>query len=229
MAEYTFPAQCYRDAFPFVSYDPTRTTIGGVLLAADGTIVATDGHTLLAMQLDAANRVAPPHDVIIPAFKALFAACKATPREATKHVVIDQPDPTSRDVTIDVVHAATTSAALEPDARSVFTLRAQLCHGDYPRWREIVPAMPETALASAPSFDARYLAKFGDVARNETLRVIPSGDECRAAFVDLGREDAFGVIMPKSYDPRGRKAAAAAGTGFYTPLPVVPAWARRAS
>jgi len=224
MTEYTFPAQYYRDAFPFASYDPTRTTITGVLLAADGTIVATDGHALLAAQPDEANRVAPPHDVIIPACKALYTACKAAPREMPKYIVIDQPDPTSRDVTIDVVHAATTSAALEHDARSVFTLRAQLLYGDYPRWREIVPAMPEKAVASAPSFDARYLAKFGDSARHATLRVMPSGDEGKAAFVDLGRSDAFGVLMPKYYDPRGRKAAA--GTDYCTPLPAVPAWAR---
>jgi len=221
MAEYTFPAQCYRDAFPFVSYDPTRTTIGGVLLAADGTIVATDGHTLLAMQLDAANHVAPPRDVIIPAHKALFTACKAEKRGMTKYVVIDRPDPTSRAVTIDVVHAATAADALAPGATVMFTLRTELLYGDYPRWREIVPAVPEQALACAPSFDTHYLAKFGGIAQDGVLRVIPASDERSAAFVYLGRDDAFGVIMPIYYAiPKG----AAANSG--KPLPALPAWAR---
>jgi len=225
MTKFAIGAQYYHDAFPFVSSDPTRATLRGIQYGADGTIVVADGHTLLAMQPDAASHVAPPLDVILPATRALFNACKAAKRGATKFVVVDQPDPMSRAVTIDVVHAATASDALEPGATAVFTMRTELLAGDFPRWRSVVRPMPETALASAPAFNPRYLAKFGDVARNETMRVIPTGDEGKAAFVDLGRDDAFGVIMPKSYDPRGRKAAAAAGTGFYAPLPVVPAWA----
>jgi len=224
MAKYAFGARYYRDAFPFASIDPTRTTITGILLAADGTIVATDGHALLAARPDAASHVAPPRDVIIPSSRALYDACRTAKREATKYVVIDQTDPTSRDVTIDVVHAATTSAALEHDARSVFTLRAQLLYGDFPRWRQSVPAMPEQPRACAPTYNARSLARFGGVTRNEALRVIPASDERAAAFVDLGRDDAFGILMPMYYaTPKG----AAAGAG--KPLPAVPDWARRAS
>jgi len=220
MAKYAFAAQYYRDAFPFVSYDAMRPDIAGVLLAADGTIVATDGHTLLAMRPGEAYYIAPPRDVIIPASRALFAACKAAPREATKYVVIDQPDAAGRDVTIDVVHAATAADALEPAARSVFTLRTELLDEDFPPWRKVIPAVPEQARACAPTYNARHLTRFGGVTRNDALRVIPTSDERAAAFVDLGRDDAFGILMPMYYaTPKG------AAAGASKPLPAVPAWA----
>jgi len=220
MTKYAFGAQYYRDAFPFASDDATRLRLTGVLYDAGGTIVATDGHTLLAAQPYAADRVAPPRDVIIPAHKALFAACKAEKRGWPKYVVIDQPDPTIRAITIDVVLAETAAEALEPAARSVFTLRAELLDVEFVRWRAIVPAMPEKAAACAPAFNSRYLARFGGVARNEALRVIPASDERSAAFVDLGRDDAFGILMPIYHAvPKGTAAGAS------KPLPAVPAWA----
>jgi len=220
MAKYTFPASYYRDAFPFASDDATRPRFAGVLYSADGTIVATDGHTLLAAQPYAADRVAPPRDMIIPPSKAMFVACKAEKRGWPKFVVIDQPDRAIRAITIDVVLAETAADALEPAARSVFTLRAELLDVEFVRWRAIVPTMPEKAAACAPAFNSRYLARFGGVARNEALRVIPGRDERSAAFVDLGRDDAFGILMPIYHaDPKGTAAGAS------KPLPAVPAWA----
>jgi len=219
MTKYAFPARYYRDAFPFVS-PPDRPNLVGILYGADGTIVATDGHTLLAAQPDAASHVAPPRDVIIPAHKALFAACAATKRGPGKYVVIDQPDPTIRAITIDVVHAATAADALAPGATVMFTLRTELLDVNFPPWRASVPTMPEKAPACAPAFNSRYLARFGGVARNEALRVIPASDERSAAFVYLGRDDALGVIMPVYYAaPKGTAAGAS------KPLPAVPAWA----
>jgi len=224
MAKYAFPASYYRDAFPFASDDATRPRLTGVLYDAGGTIVATDGHTLLAAQPYAADRVAPPHDVIIPACKALFNACKGEKRGWPKYVVIDQPDAASRAITIGVVYATTVAEAFEPTARSVFTLRAELLAEEFVRWRAVVPAMPETARACAPTYNARYLTRFGGVTRNEALRVIPASDERAAAFVDLGRDDAFGILMPMYYAvPKGTASAA------NKPLPAVPAWASRAS
>jgi len=222
MTKYAFAAQYYRDAFPFVASDATRANLAGILYGADGTIVATDGHTLLAMQLDAANHVAPPRDVIIPASKALFNACKAAKRDATKYyVVIDQPNPTSRDVTIGVVHAETAADALAPGATVMFTLRTKLHDAAIPAWREEVPTMPEQAPACAPTFRARSLAKFGRVARNGSIRVIPASDERSAAYVYLGRDDAFGILMPRGYGISTARRAA----GLLSPLPAVPAWA----
>jgi len=220
MAKYAFPASYYRDAFPFSSDDATRPRQIGVLYDAGGTIVATDGHTLLAAKPDAVDRVAPPRDVIIPAHKALFAACKAEKREWPKYVVIDQTNPTSRAVTIDVVHAQTAADAVEPEARSMFTLRTELLDEDFVHWRVVVPVMPEQAPACAPTYNSRYLTRFGGVARNGVLRVVPTRDERTAAFVDLGRDDAFGIIMPMYYaTPEG------AAAGASKPLPAVPAWA----
>jgi len=220
MTKYAFGAQYYRDAFPFASDDATRLRLTGVLYDAGGTIVATDGHTLLAARPYAADRVAPPRDVIIPAHKALFGACKAEKRGGPKFVVIDQPDPTSRAITIDVVHAETAADALEPAARSMFTLRTELLDEEFVHWRAVVPAMPEQALACAPTYNARYLTKFGGVTRNDALRVVPTSDERAAAFVDLGRDDAFGILMPMyCANPKGTAAGAS------KPLPAVPAWA----
>jgi len=221
MTKYAFGAQYYRDAFPFASDDATRLRLTGVLYDAGGTIVATDGHTLLAAQPYAADRVAPPRDVIIPASRALFAACKAEKRGWPKYVVIDQPDPTSRAVTIDVVHAATAADALAPGATVMFTLRTELLDEEFVHWRVVVPAMPEQALACAPTYSARYLTRFGGAARNDALRVVPTSDERAAAFVDLGRDDAFGILMPMNY-----AAPAGAAAGASKPLPALPAWAR---
>jgi len=223
MSKFTFPAQYYRDAFPFASDDATRPRLTGVLYDAGGTIVATDGHTLLAAKPDAADRVAPPRDVIIPPSKALFGACKAEKRGWPKFVVIDQPDPTIRAITIDVVLAETAAEALEPAARPMFTLRTELLDEEFVHWRVVVPVMPEQALACAPTYSARYLTRFGGVARNDALRVVPTSDERGAAFVDLGRDDAFGVIMPKSY---GISTSRLQVGLLSSPLPVVPAWAR---
>jgi len=225
MAKYAFGARYYRDAFPFVSSDSTRAKRARILFATDGTIVATDGYTLLALQLDAASHVAPPRDVIIPQSKALFSACKDAKRDAPKYVVIDQTDPTSRDVTIDVVHAETAVEALEPAARSVFTLCTKLHDATIPAWRDNVPAMPEQAPAAAPTFRVRYLAKFGRVASGGGIRVIPAGGDSAAAYVYLGRDDAFGLILPMNYS----RAISWRAAGKPVPLPAVPAWARRAS
>ena len=222
MTKYAFGAQYYRDAFPFVSSDATRAKRARILFATDGTIVATDGYTLLAMQLDAASHVAPPRDVIIPSSKALFGACKAEKRGRPKFVVIDQPDRASRAITIGVVHAATAADALDHGAPVVFTLCTKLQDAAIPAWRDNVPAMPEQAPAAAPTFRVRYLAKFGRVASGGGIRVIPAGGDSAAAYVYLGRDDAIGLILPMNYS----RAISARAAGKPVPLPAVPAWAR---
>jgi len=226
MAMYTFPASYYRDAFPFVSPAGGFTRLAGVLYDADGTIVASDNPTMIAMRPGEADSIAPPRDVIIPASRALFAACKATKHEPNKYVAIDQPDPASRAVTIDVVLAAHLSLTRAPGDRCIFSVRTELLDVVFPAWRDAVPVMPEQAPACAPTFRARYLAKFGRVARNGSIRVVPAGGDSAAAYVYLGRDDAFGVIMPRSY---GISTARRAAGLLSSPLPAVPAWARSAS
>jgi len=225
MAMYTFPASYYRDAFPFVSPAGGFRRLAGILFDTYGTIVASDNPTMIAMRPGETYYIAPPRDVIIPAHRALFVACTAAKRGLDKYIVIDQPDPTSRAITIGVVHvthAAPASDALEPDARAMFTLRTELLDVVFPIWRDAVPAMPEQAPASAPTFRARYLAKFGRVSRNGSIRVVPAGGDSAAAYVYLGRDDAFGVIMPRSY---GISTARRAAGLLSSPLPAVPAWA----
>lgn len=221
--KFTIPASYYADAFAFMSDDPTRPYLHGLSLEPTGHVAATDGHILFAAAIPADRRHnLPAAAVIIPRDKKLAAACKAKGREiSTRFLVIDRPDTESMRVTLRIVYASEPADACQADADILFTLETSLVDGTFPDWRRFIPK-PDATGHACPAFDASLVAKLGTAAAaKQMVRIVPSVDETTPCFVDLGRDDAFAVIMPCRMRPLIKDDA----KNEYAATPSVPSWA----
>ncbi len=215
------PASYYADAFEFMSDEQTRYYLCGLSIESTGHLAATDGHILFAAHPASGDCAAifPDSNIIAPRDKSLLKHCRAAKREVSgRYLVIDRPDPASFRATLRVVLAGDPAGATHADATVVFTLETNLIDGTFPEWRKVLPAMPDEPPAAHPAFDARRLAKLGTAARQgknnvQAFRIIPGADEISPCWVDLGRPDAFAIIMPCRW---GDKSLA--------PMPKLPAW-----
>ena len=212
-------ASYYVDAMNFASTEETRFYLRGALLEPGGLIVATDGHTMFAANAahdPDAFRSELPEDRIIPFHKPLLAACKAKSKsKLPRFLVIEHGPAGSLSFTARVISGNLEDVLAPTPVAVEFTWEGCFIDGTFPDWRRVLPVMPDEPCTETPAFNARYLARFSEVAGNAgkyggAIRVVPTG-KGTPALVDLGREDAFGVIIPFRWDtPRG-----------------IPAWVKR--
>lgn len=219
-------ASYYADACNFASTEETRYYLRGVNIEPSGHVAATNGHVLFAAYAKNEPENFDWHfaaPVIVPFDKAMLKACKAKSRMPL-FMVIEHAAADSMKVTFRIVLAETAAQACESESPVTFTLEGAFIDGSFPDWRRVVPRVPKNTIAAAPAFDARYIERFGAVAQGEgksqRIRIITCSDEASPLYVDIGRKDAFGVLMPMRADTKILEDNA-----HMHALPEFPAWA----
>jgi hypothetical protein len=203
MTVYTFPASLYADAIPFASTEYVRYYLCGVYLGAH--IVATDGHRLIAIDPGDAG---PGPGVILGTDKALLAACKPGPREATRWITIDT-------VANTACVSVAANAADAPAAPVVCLVGNALVDGSYPEYLRVLPQPVPGKAHPVDAFDPRVLAPFLKLRDAQSMTLTAGAEPGSPYMVRFGgRADVLGVIMPM------RSGSAA--------LAEMPGWIKRA-
>lgn len=180
-----------------------RYYLVGILVdvrADDVTLVATNGHMLLAVPLpaDALDGERVPGQWIVP--REVLESVK--PVKAGRHampITIDiipgaiTPDPDRPGVTIKAPDSVAITGATTATAKPI--------DGRYPDWRRVMPAQASLEVAQ---FDPAYIATFGDACElltgtSKEKPVIHHNGQAGALVSGLGR-DALGVLMPLRVD-----------------------------
>lgn len=231
MHRIAFRAAYYLEAIPLASTEAVRYYLHGAHLSGDGVLAATDGHAMIVAHVShvPGDAIIPAGtDCIIPANADLVKHSREKNRDPHPRFLVMTPGDGLR-VTIRVVFAPDARGALEAvDAgNACFTLETAFVDGTFPAYRKVIPAWPATVPASAPFFATKLLARFDAAAAGAgreksggagAVRILATGGGDGAAIVDLGRPDAFGVIMPVRA-PSGHKP---------DKVPPHPAWVRAA-
>lgn len=198
----------------FSAREDTRYYLGGVFIEphADGgvTVVATDGHTLIAIRDLAGHANAPANCRLPPAAIRAAAMTKwplveGSPRRlpavatayffgSSLHIIAEDPAalPTLP-VDEDDIRA--------PHAHTMFFGYAPAIDGDFPIWRRVVPPAGATWPA-LPPFNPDFLARFAKADRLLAplncgpFHLMATGET--APIVVSGESDTwFGLIMPR--------------------------------
>jgi DNA polymerase-3 subunit beta len=181
-----------------------RYYLNGVCVDArengDVVLVATDGHRLLAVPMEAADvEELAPGEYIIP--RDVLAAVK--PNKAGRTTF-----PLSLEITTPAPAPDPERPGVTVQARPVFTLigattaTGLTIGGRYPDWRRVMPA---SATGEPGAYQPAYIGDFGAVAAllHGSTKVHPkihqSGPEGSALVSCLGR-NALGVVMPLRCD-----------------------------
>ena len=216
-ARIVIPAKAYRDACVFASQEETRYYLQGCVLEPTGHVVATDGRAMFCSWVHADMRAnLPAESIIIPFDKKLWAACKPAKRDIYgRWLVIDR----GADLNVTIRVAC---GKLDDMQAPEFTLETKLIDGTFPDWRRVVPKVPTEKLALAPAYNPEFMARFAQV--GDYVRPIPTLDESAPMYIDLGRDDAFGVLMPRGAK-QDRETPKEKGriAGSYV-LPTMPDW-----
>ena len=160
------------------------------------TLVATDGHRLLAVPVAADNvEDARNGEFIIPR-DTLEAVKPAKYGKIAAPITLDFPMPNPGALQSVTITGATTATATVVDGR-------------YPDWRRVMPA---TASNEPVQFNSEYLASFGKIgellgASTKTgVTAIIHHNGNSGALVSFPVSDAIGVIMPCRVDAAGSVA-----------------------
>ena len=132
-------------AIPFISTDETRHVLNGIHITTDGHIVATDGRKLAHAHTRGTQL---PRDIILPTrmIKAFTALANGTvegtgilygPEHVRMQCWLSNTDHVSEQILAQ---------------HSGCYLRATLITGNYPNWRQVIPASFDTILDITPEF-----------------------------------------------------------------------------
>lgn len=158
-------------------------------------LVATDGHRLLALPMDADDvSDARPGEYIIPrdaleSVKPIKAGRNTFPLELTIEQSAPEPDPKRPGVMVQApAHFALTGAT---------TAAGAVVDGRYPDWRRV---LPDKASGEPGHYQPAYVADFGTVAalltgKKDSYPVIHHNGSSAALVTGLG-DGAIGVLMP---------------------------------
>lgn len=192
---FAIPAGAYADASLFVSPDPTRFYLCGVAVTPAGHAVATDGHRMFVADLGADFRI--PEAVIVPLDKAVISAARKHAKVYSGVWLVVAPagsDPL--DVTLSVVVGKDASEAIKADGKSVLAMaRGGLIDGTFPDYGRCIPANWPAKADASPAFNPRFMAGFDKVKATGAAVTLTTNDD-GPMFVDLGRDDAFAILMP---------------------------------
>jgi len=174
---------------------------------SDVTLVATDGHMLLAVPVhpDNIESAIPPGQYIIPratldAVKPAKVGRTTLPIRVSVHVPATTLDPTRPGVIVKPVPTITLEGATTATTVPV--------DGVYPDWRRVVPA---TSSGELQQFDPALVARWGQIHstlggnKNSFPRIHHNG--ANPAFIGNLWRDAIGVLMPVRDDTNVRDRA----------------------
>lgn len=193
----------------FQSTESARIYLNGVHIAADGNkgvrLTATDGHRLIMFHDEAGFTMA---NCIIAFPKAARAAVKASKtKDFLWFGILGEHDGTGRreariiDATDGMRTMEEVQNAMEDpcDAAVLWSGAVDLIAGQFPDMEKVIP---DTRAEAAPGgyFNGKYFADFVAVAsdlspkKSAVIRIFSDGNN--AAYVDCGRADAMGILMP---------------------------------
>lgn len=198
MTKIVFPARYYADAALFASTEETRYYLNGVALTNHGHLVATDGHRMFvgnpaaAVGLDCLAGL-PAETIILPLDKAVLSAARKPAKVCVRFLVVDRRGPGGMQITMAVVDAPDAAdAATMPANRTHAAAITALIDGGFPDYRRAVPR--DFDVKATLWFNGDFAADFARVAAGKRVGFRPSKDD-GPMLVDLGRVDAFGVLM----------------------------------
>lgn len=189
---FTLDARAVVNVSRHTSNDTTRPQLDRVLLEESGTLVATNGHSLIAWR----NASVSPDDApVTPQATGYTIAIPPAVLKACKHK-------SARAVTFDVAGQMATilrerggiGERIFLDANTIDTA------ADYPLWRRVLPPTGDDAPQLPPALDTELLGAFtltpdyGSQARH-----FPTWTPCgnRAGIIRYARtSDVFGLLMP---------------------------------
>jgi len=193
---FTVNADLFRAAYLCVSTEETRPYLQGVYIepctAGGATLVATDGHRLIAVH-DAS--AACDAAVIVHLDKPALTALKRGKGETEpRRLSLDTP------ARAWVLNATGAQIAFQDNP---------LIDGHFPDWRRVLPSdtdtdKPDAETLTIGAYNADYIATFGEAAKIINGRVpliaLRHGARSGPAFIGLGSDIAFGVLMPTRVD-----------------------------
>lgn len=182
--QFTIPVNTLKALLVIAAKGDRRYWLNGVCVDVrerDAAAIATDGHKLIALQLqlDAGPTPRTVGRYIIP-------------REVLENLKGSRVQP---DVTVTIDAGAQTVRIV---GGNMATVTAALVAGEYPDWRRVVPL---TASGEAAQFSAAYIADFGKAHKLLGGKYSPAimHNGTSAARVLLP-DDAVGVLMPLRLD-----------------------------
>jgi DNA polymerase III sliding clamp (beta) subunit (PCNA family) len=194
MASILIPSTALRAILPFVSDDPSRPSLSGILLercrlTGKALLVATDGHALCAVRLP--DQPAPSTPCVLPGARVL-ALVKAAPRGRNAAIF------TFEDETQTLSGLGLSCAVLPADG--------------FPQWRRAVPARTQgrdvRANAGQIACSINLLCRLeglGAYVEKDAAVTLRTSDPIDPIRFDIG-EHVFGVIMPMRLSGRDHDA-----------------------
>jgi hypothetical protein len=211
-----FPARYYVEACPFTP-PADSPLLRCVHFDTDGSIVAIDGHIgfFAHPPVYEGQCIAPADTPInIPIDANLLGNCRPGKKEHFERYITLERGNDAKRLTIQVILADSASTAVSMPATSDFivsTWTTTISDNKYPAWRNLMPRPPTSPPERAPSFDFDLLKRFSHTIRpynprhptpakvnSRPITLLPTADE--TIWLDLGREDAFGLLMPVRQD-----------------------------
>ena len=161
---------------------------------SDVTLVATDGHMLLAVPVPQADIIEPipPGQYIIPratleSVKPVKAGRTTLPIKVSVHVPAPTPDPDRPGVLLKHAPTITLEGATTATTAPV--------DGRFPDWRRVIHA---TSSGELQQFDLALLARWGQIHSALGGKIPPTihHNGPKPAWISGLRHDAIGVLMP---------------------------------
>jgi DNA polymerase-3 subunit beta len=161
---------------------------------SDVTLVATDGHMLLAVPVPQANieSAIPPGQYIIPratleAVKPVKAGRTTLPIKVSVNVPALTPDPDRPGVMLKLAPTITLEGATTATTAPV--------DGRFPDWRKVLPA---TSSGEIQQFDPALIARWGQIHSTLGGRIPPTihHNGTGPAWISGLHHGAIGVLMP---------------------------------
>ena len=183
----TIPGADFAYVARFISDESVRYYLQGVqvapLVTGGVTLVATDGHVLGAMRLQATEASATA-TFILSAGKDLLRACKA--RKSNLHTIVCRPD------RVDVYE----NYNAEEQGTPVYTGHKPYVEGPFPDWRKVLPATVSGSRKEAPRGDGTAPTWVG---LNPQLLALFAGFDGPGVSFDWNGD---GAILVVNSDPR---------------------------
>ena len=193
------PASDYIYLSRFTSADPTRYQLHGVSIEAGPVMVATDGHRLGALRLEAKEGFHAGVPFILSASNELIRACKVAKREQAWLICReDRVDVMTFDCNVNVEAAAlqryTGAAAFS------FPASAYYLDGTFPDWRRLFPRASagsrgflQNGKTDHVGYSADYLADFRSA---NAVGVSFDGNGSDPAIIANSDPRFIGLLMP---------------------------------
>lgn len=206
-----------RMALRFTSTEAIRQYITGILIETDGTLVATDGHALVAIR-DAVQMLTSDDGALLyrsnrRVILSFPEKVKLPQKATTLRVDIPEtlPDWDNR-------HTAALLATIEPEFGSALgAISVELSDGvNYPPlWRNLFPKKEQLEPAARVIVNPDLLARFTADCKKATGVIVTFAGNGNPMLVRInGRHNVAGLVMPMH------------GVATHTDDPIIPEWIR---